>query len=118
YGENPHQRGAFYAQSGARRHLLSEVDQLGGKELSFINLYDLNGALLLLREFSLPACVIVKHANACGVAVGATIEEAYERALASDPLSAFGMVCALNREVTGALGGRISEQFADVVYAP
>jgi phosphoribosylaminoimidazolecarboxamide formyltransferase/IMP cyclohydrolase len=118
YGENPHQRGAYYAQSGARRHLLSEVEQLGGKELSFINLYDLNGALLLLREFSLPACVIVKHANACGVAVGATIEDAYERALASDPQSAFGMVCALNREVDGALGARIAEQFADVVYAP
>jgi phosphoribosylaminoimidazolecarboxamide formyltransferase / IMP cyclohydrolase len=118
YGENPHQRGAYYADAGARRHLLSQVEQLGGKELSFINLYDLNGALLLLREFSLPACVIVKHANACGVAVGATIEEAYERALASDPLSAFGMVCALNRDVTGALGTRIAEQFADVVYAP
>jgi phosphoribosylaminoimidazolecarboxamide formyltransferase/IMP cyclohydrolase len=118
YGENPHQRGAYYADAGARRHLLSQVEQLGGKELSFINLYDLNGALLLLREFSLPACVIVKHANACGVAVGATIEDAYERALASDPLSAFGMVCALNRDVTGALGTRIAEQFADVVYAP
>src|SRR5207247_5321127 len=117
-GENPHQRGAYYADAGARRHLLSQVEQLGGKELSFINLYDLNGALLLLREFTLPACVIVKHANACGVAVAPTVEEAYERALASDPLSAFGMVCALNREVTGALGGRISEQFADVGYPP
>jgi len=118
YGENPHQRGAYYAQAGARRHLLSQVEQLGGKALSFINLYDLNGALLLLREFSLPACVIVKHANACGVAVAPTIEEAYERALASDPLSAFGMVCALNREVKGGLGARVAQQFADVVYAP
>jgi len=118
YGENPHQRGAYYREAGARRHLLSQVDQLGGKELSFINLYDLNGALLLLREFTLPACVIVKHASACGVAVASTIEEAYERALAADPLSAFGMVCALNRPVAGALGSRIAEQFADVVYAP
>jgi phosphoribosylaminoimidazolecarboxamide formyltransferase/IMP cyclohydrolase len=118
YGENPHQRGAYYRDAGARRHLLSNVEQLGGKELSFINLYDLNGALLLLREFTLPACVIVKHANACGVAVASTIEEAYERALASDPLSAFGMACALNRPVAGALGARIAEQFADVVYAP
>jgi phosphoribosylaminoimidazolecarboxamide formyltransferase/IMP cyclohydrolase len=118
YGENPHQRGAYYAEIGAARHLLANVEQLGGKELSFINLYDLNGALLLLREFTLPACVIVKHANACGVAVAPSIEEAYERALASDPLSAFGMVCALNREVRGPLGSRIAEQFADVVYAP
>jgi len=118
YGENPHQRGAYYKEAGARRDLLSKVEQLGGKELSFINLYDLNGALLLLREFTLPSCVIVKHANACGVAVASTIEDAYERALASDPLSAFGMVCALNRPVTGALGERIAEQFADVVYAP
>ena len=118
YGENPHQRAAYYRQAGTRRHLLSEVEQLGGKELSFINLYDLNGALLLLREFSLPTCVIVKHANACGVAVAPTIDEAYERALASDPQSAFGMVCALNRDVTGSLGERIAEQFADVLYAP
>ena len=118
YGENPHQRGAYYKETGARRDLLSKVEQLGGKDLSFINLYDLNGALLLLREFTLPSCVIVKHANACGVAVASTIEEAYERALASDPLSAFGMVCAVNRPVTGALGRRIAEQFADVVYAP
>jgi phosphoribosylaminoimidazolecarboxamide formyltransferase/IMP cyclohydrolase len=118
YGENPHQSAAYYADANAERHLLSNVEQLGGKELSFINLYDLNGALLLLREFAQPACVIVKHANACGAAVAPTIEEAYERALASDPLSAFGMVCALNREVRGVLGSRIAEQFADVVYAP
>jgi phosphoribosylaminoimidazolecarboxamide formyltransferase/IMP cyclohydrolase len=118
YGENPHQRAAYYREAGARRHLLSQVEQLGGKELSFINLYDLNGAMLLLREFTLPGCAIVKHANACGVAVASTIEEAYERALASDPLSAFGMVCVVNRPVTGALGGRIAQQFADVIYAP
>ena len=103
YGENPHQRAAYYREVGARRPLLSHVEQLHGRELSFNNLHDLSGALMLLREFTLPACVIVKHANACGVAVAATIEEAYERALASDPLSAFGMVCALNRPVTAAL---------------
>jgi phosphoribosylaminoimidazolecarboxamide formyltransferase/IMP cyclohydrolase len=73
---------------------------------------------MLLREFTLPACVIVKHANACGVAVAATIDEAYERALASDPLSAFGMVCALNRPVTGALAATIAQQFLDVLFAP
>jgi phosphoribosylaminoimidazolecarboxamide formyltransferase/IMP cyclohydrolase len=118
YGENPHQRAAFYRDAGARRHLLSQVEQLGGKDLSFVNLYDLNGAVLLLREFALPACVIVKHANACGVAVAATIEEAYERALAADPLSAFGMVCVVNRDVSAALADRIALQFADVLYAP
>jgi phosphoribosylaminoimidazolecarboxamide formyltransferase/IMP cyclohydrolase len=118
YGENPHQRGAYYAERGARRHLLSGVEQLHGKELSFVNLYDLDGALALLREFDKPACVIVKHANACGVAVAPAIADAYERALASDPLSAFGMVCVLNRPVDGRLGARIAEQFADVVYAP
>jgi phosphoribosylaminoimidazolecarboxamide formyltransferase/IMP cyclohydrolase len=71
-----------------------------------------------LREFTVPACVMVKHANACGVAVAATIEEAYERALASDPLSAFGMVCAVNRSVSVELGKRIAEQFVDVLLAP
>jgi phosphoribosylaminoimidazolecarboxamide formyltransferase/IMP cyclohydrolase len=118
YGENPHQRAAYYADDGARRHLLSKVEQLNGKELSFINLYDLNGALLLLREFAVPACVIVKHANACGAAAAGTIDEAYDKALASDPLSAFGMVCAFNRPVTGALAEKLAQQFADVVYAP
>ncbi len=118
YGENPHQRGAYYHEADARRHLLSQVEQVGGKELSFVNLFDLDGALLLLREFVLPTCVIVKHANACGVAVGSTIKEAYDRALASDPLSAFGMVCAVNRPVTVQLAERIGKQFADVLYAP
>ena len=74
YGENPHQRAAFYAEAGVRRHLLSRVDLLGGRELSFNNLNDLDAARAVLREFALPACVIVKHANPCGVAVAATIE--------------------------------------------
>jgi phosphoribosylaminoimidazolecarboxamide formyltransferase/IMP cyclohydrolase len=118
YGENPHQRAAYYRELGARRPLLSHVEQLHGRALSFNNLHDLSGALMLLREFTLPACVIVKHANACGVAVAATIEEAYERALASDPLSAFGMVCALNRPVGVELASRFAEQFVDVLIAP
>ena len=118
YGENPHQRAAYYAEQGARVHLLSRVEQLHGKELSLINLLDLSAARLLLREFALPACVIVKHANPCGVAVAATIEEAYDRALASDPVSAFGMVCAVNRPVTAGLGENLSERFVDVLFAP
>ena len=118
YGENPHQRGAYYAELGARVHLLSRVEQLHGKELSLINLLDLSAARLLLREFALPACVILKHANPCGVAVAGTIEEAYDRALASDPVSAFGMVCAVNRPVSAGLGEALAERFIDVLFAP
>jgi phosphoribosylaminoimidazolecarboxamide formyltransferase / IMP cyclohydrolase len=118
YGENPHQRGAYYAEQGARVHLLSRVEQLHGKELSLINLLDLSAARLMLREFALPACVIVKHANPCGVAVAGTIEEAYERALASDPVSAFGMVCAVNRQVSAGLGEALADRFIDVLFAP
>ncbi len=118
YGENPHQRAALYAEAGARRHLLSRVEQLHGRELSLVNLYDLSAARLLLREFELPGCVIVKHANPCGVAVAASIEQAYDLALAGDPLSAFGMVCVLNRPVSAELGERIAERFVDVLFAP
>ncbi len=118
YGENPHQRGAYYAERGVRRHLLSRVEQLHGKELSFNNLNDLSGARSLVRELELPACVIVKHANPCGVALGATLEEAYDKALASDPVSAYGGVVVLNREVDTALGEKIAEQFVEVLFAP
>ncbi len=118
YGENPHQRAAYYTERGARRHLLSRVEQLHGKELSFNNLNDLSGARALAREFALPACVIVKHANPCGVAVAATAEEAYDKALASDPVSAYGGVVVLNREVDTALGEKLAEQFVEVLFAP
>jgi phosphoribosylaminoimidazolecarboxamide formyltransferase/IMP cyclohydrolase len=118
YGENPHQRAAYYSERQARRHLLSRVRQLHGRPPSYNNLNDLNGGLLLAREFALPACVIVKHANPCGAAVGATIEEAYERALAADPLSAYGGVVVLNRAVGDGLGARLAEQFVEVLLAP
>jgi phosphoribosylaminoimidazolecarboxamide formyltransferase/IMP cyclohydrolase len=118
YGENPHQRGAYYAEIGARRHLLSQVEQLHGRELSYNNLNDLNGARLCSREFELPACVIVKHANPCGVAVAGSIEHAYERALAADPASAYGGVVVLNRPVTEELAGMLVEQFVEVLFAP
>jgi phosphoribosylaminoimidazolecarboxamide formyltransferase / IMP cyclohydrolase len=118
YGENPHQRAAYYAERGARRHVLSMVEQLGGKELSFNNLNDLSAARLLLREFEVPACVIVKHANPCGVALAGNADEAYEHALASDPVSAYGGVVALNRPVGAALGARLAEQFVEVLLAP
>jgi phosphoribosylaminoimidazolecarboxamide formyltransferase / IMP cyclohydrolase len=118
YGENPHQRAAYYAERGARRHLLSRVEQLHGRELSYNNLNDLSAARLLLREFTLPACAIVKHANPCGVALGATIERAYERALSSDPVAAYGGVVVLNRPVGATLGASIAGQFVEVLLAP
>jgi phosphoribosylaminoimidazolecarboxamide formyltransferase/IMP cyclohydrolase len=118
YGENPHQRAAYYAERRARTHLLSRVTQLHGRALSYNNLNDLDAARLLCREFTLPACVIVKHANPCGVAVGATIDEAYAAALASDPRSAYGGVVVLNRAVGPELGERLAEQFVEVLLAP
>jgi phosphoribosylaminoimidazolecarboxamide formyltransferase / IMP cyclohydrolase len=118
YGENPHQSAAYYSESGARRHLLSRVEQLHGRELSFNNLNDLSAARLVTREFELPACVIVKHANPCGVAVSGSIEQAYERALTADPLSAYGGVIVLNRPVSESLGERLAEQFVEVLFAP
>jgi phosphoribosylaminoimidazolecarboxamide formyltransferase/IMP cyclohydrolase len=118
YGENPHQRGAYYAQAGARTHLLSHVEQLHGRTLSLINLYDLSAARLCLREFAVPTCVIVKHANPCGVAAASTIGAAFDRALAADPVSAFGMVCAFNRTVGAELAQQLADRFVDVVVAP
>jgi phosphoribosylaminoimidazolecarboxamide formyltransferase/IMP cyclohydrolase len=118
YGENPHQRAAYYADRGARAHLLSRVAQLHGKALSFNNLNDLSAARLVCREFTVPACVIVKHANPCGVALGATIEEAYDKALASDPVSAYGGIVVVNRDVDAALGEKLAEQFVEVLFAP
>jgi phosphoribosylaminoimidazolecarboxamide formyltransferase/IMP cyclohydrolase len=118
YGENPHQRAAYYAERGVRRHLLSRVEQLHGKELSFNNLNDFSGARSLAREFVLPVSVIVKHANPCGVAVGATVEEAYDKALGSDPTSAYGGVVVLNREVELPLAEKLADQFVEVLFAP
>ncbi|HEV7133260.1 MAG TPA: bifunctional phosphoribosylaminoimidazolecarboxamide formyltransferase/IMP cyclohydrolase [Gaiellaceae bacterium] len=118
YGENPHQRAAYYAERGSRSHLLSRVEQLHGKALSFNNLNDLSAARLLAREFALPACVIVKHANPCGVAIGATVHEAYDKALASDPTSAYGGIVVVNRDVDGPLGEKLAEQFVEVLFAP
>ena len=117
YGENPHQRAAYYEQVGARTHVLSMVSQLGGKEISFNNLLDLDAGRLLLSEFQIPACVIIKHNNPCGVAVGSTPLEAYQRALACDPMSAFGGVVCMNRPVDVALAGLLSEQFIEVLFA-
>jgi phosphoribosylaminoimidazolecarboxamide formyltransferase / IMP cyclohydrolase len=117
YGENPHQRAAYYAEDGVRRHLLSRVEQIHGRQLSFNNLHDLSAARWLLGEFELPACVIVKHANPCGVGVAASIEEAFAKAHDADPVSAYGMVLALNRPVSAELGQELAGKFIDVVIA-
>ena len=117
YGENPHQRAAYYAQVGTRTHVLSMVSQLGGKELSFNNLLDLDSARLLLAEFQVPGCVIVKHNNPCGVAVAPNALEAYRRAFACDPMSAYGGVIALNRRVDRELAEALVEQFIEVLFA-
>jgi phosphoribosylaminoimidazolecarboxamide formyltransferase/IMP cyclohydrolase len=117
YGENPHQRAAYYAQVGARTHVLSMVAQLGGKPLSFNNLLDLDSARLLMGEFKIPACAIVKHNNPCGVAVGKNPLEAYQRAFACDPMSAYGGVICLNRRVDRELAELLVKQFIEVLFA-
>jgi phosphoribosylaminoimidazolecarboxamide formyltransferase/IMP cyclohydrolase len=118
YGENPHQRAAYYTQSGARMHVLSMVKQHGGKDLSFNNVLDINAGRLLVQEFEVPACAIVKHNNPCGCAVGGTVADAYARALACDPLSAYGGIVCLNRTVDGPLANELLKQFCEVVFAP
>jgi phosphoribosylaminoimidazolecarboxamide formyltransferase/IMP cyclohydrolase len=118
YGENPHQRAAYYAESGARRHLLSRVTQLHGKKLSFNNLYDLHAARSLATEFALPACVIIKHNNPSGSALAENVEHAYMKALESDPVAAFGSVVAVNRQIDVATATRMSELFIEVLFAP
>jgi phosphoribosylaminoimidazolecarboxamide formyltransferase / IMP cyclohydrolase len=118
YGENPHQRAAFYREAGARRHVLSRIEQLGGGTLSFNNLSDLSAARTIVAAFQVPCCTIVKHANPCGTAVGGTVEEAYDRALACDPDAAFGAVIAVNRPVSADLAARMLERKVDVLFAP
>jgi phosphoribosylaminoimidazolecarboxamide formyltransferase/IMP cyclohydrolase len=118
YGENPHQRAALYTEVGARSHVLSGVAKLHGRALSFNNVLDLDAARRLVDEFDDPAAAIVKHNNPCGAAIGETIAEAYEKALACDPISAFGGVIVLNRAVDGPLAERLHENFVEVLLAP
>jgi phosphoribosylaminoimidazolecarboxamide formyltransferase/IMP cyclohydrolase len=118
YGENPHQRAAYYAESGARTHLLSMVSKLHGRELSFNNLLDLDSGRRLVEEFELPAAAIVKHNNPCGAAVGADVGDAFDRALATDPQSAYGGVFCFNRRVDRALAEKLHRMFVELVLAP
>jgi len=117
YGENPHQQGARYRFAGATSWWDTAV-QHQGKELSYLNLYDTEAAWKLVQRFGRPACVIVKHANPCGVAVADTIEQAYTLANACDPVSAFGGIVALNRPVPAALAEALAPVFTEVVVAP
>ena len=119
YGENPHQQAAFYVAADVQGASLGSASQLQGKELSFNNLADADTAFECVRQFEAPACVIVKHANPCGVAVGRNLGEAYDHAYRTDPTSAFGGIIAFNQPLDGATARVILErQFVEVIIAP
>ena len=116
YGENPHQRAALYADGSGLG--VAGARQLQGKELSFNNLVDLDACWELVKEFDEPAVIIVKHTNPCGAATGATVLEAYKKALESDPVSAFGGVIGINREVDALAAEEIAKLFVEAIAAP
>jgi phosphoribosylaminoimidazolecarboxamide formyltransferase/IMP cyclohydrolase len=119
YGENPHQNAAFYIEKQPQEASVSTATQLQGKELSFNNIADTDAALECVKSFSEPACVIVKHANPCGVAIAGSIQEAYQLAFQTDPTSAFGGILAFNRELDAATAQKIvDQQFSEVIIAP
>ncbi|MCY3985482.1 MAG: bifunctional phosphoribosylaminoimidazolecarboxamide formyltransferase/IMP cyclohydrolase [Candidatus Dadabacteria bacterium] len=119
YGENPHQLGAFYTESDiSGAHCVASARQLQGKELSLNNIYDTDSAFELVREFEETACVIVKHNNPCGAALGNSPSEAFSRARECDPESAFGGIIAFNREVDETVAEEIAGMFAEVLIAP
>ena len=119
YGENSHQAAAFYVEAELHEASVATAEQLQGKALSYNNIADTDAALECVKEFSEPACVIVKHANPCGVALGANILEAYDRAFRTDPTSAFGGIIAFNRELDADTAQTIIErQFVEVIIAP
>jgi phosphoribosylaminoimidazolecarboxamide formyltransferase/IMP cyclohydrolase len=116
YGENPHQRAALYSDGSGLG--VAGAKQLQGKELSFNNLVDLDACWELAQEFDSPAAIIMKHTNPCGAATGATIVEAYRKALACDPVSAFGSVIGINREVDAEAAEEIAKLFVEAIAAP
>ena len=119
YGENAHQSAAFYVENDIQEASVATAEQLQGKALSFNNIADTDAALECVKEFTTPACVIVKHANPCGVALGANILEAYDRAYKTDPTSAFGGIIAFNQELDAATAQAIIDrQFVEVIIAP
>ncbi|MBK6743800.1 MAG: bifunctional phosphoribosylaminoimidazolecarboxamide formyltransferase/IMP cyclohydrolase [Hydrogenophilales bacterium] len=120
YGENPHQNAAFYVEAGAKEASIATAKQLQGKELSYNNIGDADAALECVKQFdAAPACVIVKHANPCGVAYGANLLEAYDRAYQTDPESAFGGIIAFNGELDAkTMQAIVERQFVEVIIAP
>jgi phosphoribosylaminoimidazolecarboxamide formyltransferase / IMP cyclohydrolase len=120
YGENPHQKAAFYTEPGLQHACVASAETIHGKELSYNNLLDLDSALNLVREFTAPAAVVIKHNNPCGAAVGATLVEAFQRAYEGDPLSAFGGVLGFNRELDQQTAYQITEpgRFIECIIAP
>jgi phosphoribosylaminoimidazolecarboxamide formyltransferase/IMP cyclohydrolase len=118
YGENPHQSAAFYKEERPVAGSLATLRQLQGKELSYNNIADADAAWECVKSFAEPACVIIKHANPCGVAIGETLLEAYTKAFQTDPVSAFGGILAFNRALDRAAAEALGKQFAEVVIAP
>jgi phosphoribosylaminoimidazolecarboxamide formyltransferase/IMP cyclohydrolase len=118
YGENPHQEAAFYAITKDTRPGVATATQLQGKELSYNNLNDTDAAFEAVAEFAEPAVAIIKHANPCGVALGSSLLDAYKKALACDPVSAFGGIIALNRPLDAATAEAVASLFAEVIIAP
>lgn len=120
YGENPHQNAAFYKEISTRNNILSAAKQLHGKELSYNNIGDANGALDVIKEFGFdkPCAVAVKHANPCGVGLGGSIYEAYMNAYEADPVSIFGGIVALNREVDEQTAQELAKTFLEIIIAP
>ncbi|MFC1543829.1 bifunctional phosphoribosylaminoimidazolecarboxamide formyltransferase/IMP cyclohydrolase [Gemmatimonadota bacterium] len=118
YGENPHQKAAFYRDPVRVGPNLADCDQLGGKELSFNNIIDLESAMGIPLDFEIPACALIKHTNPCGAGTGEGLLDAYERALETDPVSAFGGLAGFNREVDAELAAKLVERFWEAVVAP
>ncbi|WP_277375672.1 bifunctional phosphoribosylaminoimidazolecarboxamide formyltransferase/IMP cyclohydrolase [Paenibacillus polymyxa] len=118
YGENPHQQAAFYREPLAAKGTLTTAKQLHGKELSYNNINDANAALQIVKEFSEPTVVAVKHMNPCGVGIGGSIYEAYNKAYAADPTSIFGGIVAANRIIDGDTANKLSEIFLEIILAP
>ncbi|MDM5153106.1 bifunctional phosphoribosylaminoimidazolecarboxamide formyltransferase/IMP cyclohydrolase [Bacillus sp. DX1.1] len=118
YGENPHQKATFYKAPFAATSSVAYAEQLHGKELSYNNINDADAALSIVKEFTEPAVVAVKHMNPCGVGVGADIHEAYTRAYEADPVSIFGGIIAANREIDKATAEKLHEIFLEIIIAP
>ena len=118
YGENPHQEASFYRKPLGSSFSIANAAQLHGKELSYNNINDANAALQIVKEFTEPAAVAVKHMNPCGVGTGENVFDAFTKAYEADPVSIFGGIIALNREVDKATAEKLYEIFLEIIIAP